>query len=360
MKQTIFITGAAGFVGSNFVQKAMKAGHDIIALVRSGENEHQGVLRLRGLEPYGCNLKIEIGNILDEKCIKHIFDNNKIDTVVHLAAKVRAPEAEQELKSLGKNNSPTMLTNREGTEIVAKIADNHANKINKTIKFYYTCSSHAFSEDERGYIDENTNINPLTFYGKTKVEGAEKLNGRKNLSTIIVYPTNHYGIYEKDSFFIPKIINRALKGEQIDISNNYQQPVELIHVDRHTEIILSVIEKPPEKNSINRYCIEGDVIKTLKDISFDICKILDKKLRSGEISSSVNSFQNLIVTAGNDKEYEMRKFLPTNGKKITEQFGYPPNPSQYESNLESTVDHYVKVFKLSQLKDRKNDWIHRL
>ena len=94
MNKTIFVTGSAGFIGSNLVLKLLKENYDIHIIGIDNMNDYYDV----SIKEYRLNkIKEEVkkttnkwsfyyGNISDKKLIDKIFDEHKPDIVVNLAA----------------------------------------------------------------------------------------------------------------------------------------------------------------------------------------------------------------------------------------------------------------------------------
>ena len=84
-----FITGAAGFIGSNLAKKILKENKDILVIGLDSVNDYYDVklkeYRLKELEQYP-NFKFIKGNLADKELINKIFEEYKPEIVVNLAA----------------------------------------------------------------------------------------------------------------------------------------------------------------------------------------------------------------------------------------------------------------------------------
>ena len=109
--KSYFITGGAGFIGSTLSEKLIKEGHKVIAIdnfcdfydTKIKENNVKELIK----EP---NFKLYRKDIRDKEAIKQIFDENKIDIVMHLAAmagvrpSIENPVLYQEVNCMGTQN----------------------------------------------------------------------------------------------------------------------------------------------------------------------------------------------------------------------------------------------------------------
>ena len=108
---TYFITGGAGFIGSTLSQKLIEQGNKVIAIdnfcdfynPKIKENNVKELLQNE-------NFKLYRADIRDRKVLKEIFDENKIDIVMHLAAmagvrpSIENPVLYQEVNCIGTQN----------------------------------------------------------------------------------------------------------------------------------------------------------------------------------------------------------------------------------------------------------------
>lgn len=116
--QTYLVTGGAGFIGSTLSEKLIKHGKRVIVLDNfcdfySPELKRGNIEELKQIASLTCNsdnFKLYEGDIRDRKIIKQIFEENKIDVVVHLAAmagvrpSIENPVLYQEVNCLGTQN----------------------------------------------------------------------------------------------------------------------------------------------------------------------------------------------------------------------------------------------------------------
>ena len=187
----ILITGSSGMVGRNFVN-----------LLKKKNNKY--------LTPNSKEL-----NLLNKNSIKKYLSNNKIDTVLHLAAKVGGIQANI------KNNLDFYLLNSAINFNL--ITECYHMKIPKLLNIASTC---VYPANIKTKLSEN-----MLFSGKLEItnEGyaLAKLNSlklceyiskqNKSLSYKTIIPCNMYGLYDKfeegKSHLVPAIIHKLIQAK---------------------------------------------------------------------------------------------------------------------------------------------------
>src|SRR5687768_11668674 len=114
--RTLFVTGAAGFIGSNFVRLLLNRGEDV-RLVAFDKLTYAGNLaNLQNLlEKHPQKLTFVKGDICDAEAVARAFDEHKVTEVVNFAA-----ESHVDRSILG--SGPFVETNVVGTQVLLDVS----------------------------------------------------------------------------------------------------------------------------------------------------------------------------------------------------------------------------------------------
>lgn len=149
----ILVTGGAGYIGSVLVPELLKEDYETIVIDNFMYNQ-------TSLLDCCCqkNLTVVRGDCRDEKLIFKYL--KEVDYIFPLACMTGAPLSD-------KDPIAAKTTNLEAIKLILKLRDN-----NQKVIFPTTNSGYGIGQ-EGVYCDENTPLNPISLYGKLKVE-AEK------------------------------------------------------------------------------------------------------------------------------------------------------------------------------------------
>lgn len=190
----IAVTGAAGYIGTHTVRELLKSGHQIIMI----ENNHVG--SGIGLIEFVGNPKVEIkiGDIRDYNFIETVLYN--VDKVIHLAAIVGEPACD-------KDENLAEEVNVNGTLNVIKACKK--NNV-KHLHFMSTASSYGV-QDDKITANENTPVNPISFYAKTKLDMEDAIlnSTNQNFYATIFRPSTVHGMSTRMRFDL--IVNTMSK-----------------------------------------------------------------------------------------------------------------------------------------------------
>lgn len=160
MKKKIFITGGAGYIGTTLVPMLLELGHTVRVydslMFDNGDKMLQFVPN--------ANFSFVKGDIRNEELLAKSIKG--YDIVIHLAALVGFPLC----REAGEEESHSVNTN--GTEIVIRNMSPE-----QYLLFGSTGSNYGEVTD---LCTEETPLNPLSIYGRTKTEAEQKVMSRLN------------------------------------------------------------------------------------------------------------------------------------------------------------------------------------
>ena len=149
----LLITGGAGYIGSHAVINFLEAGYDILIF----DNLEVGHIEIiNTLKKIG-NVKFEKGDLRNLADVQKLFNNYKIDGVIHFAAYALVEESVKNPSKYYENNVVGTL-NLLNTMIKNDV---------KKIVFSSTCAT--YGEPNYVPIDENHPQNPINPYGTSKL-----------------------------------------------------------------------------------------------------------------------------------------------------------------------------------------------
>ena len=187
MSPKALVTGGNGFVGSHLVEALLFKGYEVFCLVREKSD-------LRFL--CGLNLEYRYGDLTDIDSLKKALKG--IDFVFHVAGLTKAKNKEEYFKA-----------NALGTKNLISACF----EVNPFIqRFIYVSSQAAAGPCKSFYLmDENDRCQPITDYGRSKLEGEkEVLSFKDKIPVTIIRPPAVYGPRDKDILFFFRMANKGL------------------------------------------------------------------------------------------------------------------------------------------------------
>jgi nucleoside-diphosphate-sugar epimerase len=253
MKKKIFITGGAGYIGTTLIPMLLELGHEVKVFDSLLFNNGDKLL------PHISNNNFSFvkGDIRDEELLsKHIGD---YDIVIHLAALVGFPIC----RELGESESKSV--NTTGTEIVIRNMKPH-----QYLLFGSTGSNYGEVID---LCTEETKLNPLSIYGKTKTIAEMMVMDRDN-STAFRFATA-FGLSPRLrlDLLVNDLTYKSYKeGYAVIYESHFLRT--FIHVKDISKSFIFAIDNQ-EKMKNNVYNIGSDNLNFSKR---EICELIKEKL----------------------------------------------------------------------------------
>jgi len=148
---TVLVTGASGMIGRHLVKGLLDKGYSVIGLARR-ETELRAEIK---------NYKLYVVDLANREALERIYAENEITHTIHLAALAHTTGVE--------DLSETAY--RQANVINAQIVFEAAKNAN--ILFISTVDVYGFT---KGVVSGDTEVHPISIYGKTKAEAEEILN----------------------------------------------------------------------------------------------------------------------------------------------------------------------------------------
>ena len=243
MSQKVLITGASGFLGYHIINAAVENAYDVYAAIRKSSN----VKHLEHLP-----IQYVVLDYKDAEGLQKIFEEKQFDYVIHAAGTTKA-NTEQEYDLVNNVYSQNLAT------AAAK---------NKNVKRFVFISSLAAlgpSKSAEENITENKAPDPVTAYGKSKLNAENNLK-KMDIAITIFRPTAIYGPREKDIFIVMKTLS---KGIDVYIGRISQQ-LSFVYGADMGQIAVKALEQTgantdyniSDGNSYSRYAY-ADIVKRL-------------------------------------------------------------------------------------------------
>lgn len=197
-RMKMLVTGAGGFIGSHVVEKLLRSGHTVRALVRYNSRGHWGHLEdissslLRRVE-------IVLGDITDLNLMRDLVQS--CDVVLHLAALIAIPYSYRAPASY-------ITSNVWGTLNVLEAC--RSARIGRVI---VTSTSEVYGTAQYTPIDEDHPLQAQSPYAASKIAAdklAESYFRSFDLPVVTIRPFNTYGPRQSARAIIPTIITQAL------------------------------------------------------------------------------------------------------------------------------------------------------
>ena len=193
----ILITGGAGYIGSKLATKLVNLKFEVTVLdvLKFSSTSLNHLFRHK-------NFKFVKGDVRNAKLIKKLIKKNEF--IVPLAALVGAPLCEKnkkEAKSVNLNSIKTLMKN--------------INKKNKVI--YLTTNSGYGIGEKNKYCDESSKLNPISLYGRTKVDAENIVMKNKNTIGFRLATVFGYSYRMRTDLLVNNFVETAINKKKLTL-----------------------------------------------------------------------------------------------------------------------------------------------
>jgi len=307
----LLVTGAAGFIGSNFVRHRLARHPD----------DHVVVLDLltyagdrRNLD--GLDVRLVEGDIGDLELVERVLVEEEIEVVVNFAA-----ESHNSLAVLDPGRF--FRTNVLGTQTMLEAARRRGVE-----RFHHISTCEVYGDlplDSAEAFSEESPYRPRTPYNASKAAADHAVRAyfeTFELPVTITNCSNNYGPRQFPEKVIPLFLTNALDDRELPLYASTQNRREWLHVDDHCSAIELVLERGRE----------GETYNVGSGLERSIEEIADLVL---ELTGKPQSLKTIVPDRpGHDRRYLL------DASKIRRELRWQPEIS-FEDGLRETTDWYA-------------------
>src|SRR5713101_3588268 len=228
----LFVTGGAGFIGSNFIRHVLSVRKNC-AVVNYDKLTYAG--NLANLDSVAKNpgYRFVKGDICDAAAVEAAMRG--CDAVVHFAAESHVDRSIYD-------PTPVIQTNVTGTFTLLEVARKLA-----VSRFVHISTDEVYGDIAPGaFANEDSPLQPSSPYSASKA-GSDLLV-RSYVRTykfpaLLTRSSNNYGPYQFPEKFLPLMITNALNDKPLPIYGDGKQQRDWLHVEDNCRGILAVLER---------------------------------------------------------------------------------------------------------------------
>lgn len=313
MRQTLLITGGAGFIGSNFIHHWAKQ-HPDDAIINLDLLTYAGNLSSLSDIATGPNYTFVQGSIADRALLDGLMAT--VDVVVNFAAETHVDRSITHPEVF-------LETNVMGTFELLRAALKH-----KVKRFHHISTDEVFGSLELGSdakFTVDSNYSPHSPYAASKA-GSDHLvrafGDTYGLPFTLTNCSNNYGAFHYPEKLIPQAITNVLDGKNIPVYGDGLNVRDWLFVDDHCRAIELVLEQ----GAVGKTYLVGGLRKDVNNL--ELVKILLQLLGTDE-----SHIEFVEDRPGHDRRYSV------DWSVINTELGWEPTVS-LEEGLEKTVAWY--------------------
>lgn len=349
-----FITGAAGFIGSNLVLKLLKEESNIHIIGIDNMNDYYDV----SLKEYRLNEINELakktnnqwsfyyGDIADKSLIDKIFNKHKPDVVINLAAQagvrysITNPDAYINSNIIGFYN------------ILEACRHSYDNGNNGVQHLVYASSSSVYGSNKKvPYSTDDRVDNPVSLYAATKKSNELMAHAYSKLYDIPSTGLRFFTVYgpagRPDMAYFG-FTDKLRAGKDIEIFNYGNCKRDFTYIDDIVEGIYRVMKKPPErKNGEDGLPVPPYKVYNIGNNNpenlLDFVDILQQELIRAEVLPEDYDFEShkkLVPMQAGDVPVTYADTTP-----LERDFGFKPSTS-LRNGLRAFAEWYKEFYKI--------------
>ncbi len=329
--KSILVTGAAGFIGANFVLEWLA--HGLSAVVSLDKLAYAGNLdNLAGVANDPRHVFVH-GDIGDGELVASLLKRHRPAAIVNFAAESHVDRSIH-------GPADFVATNVVGTFRLLDACRGYFDGLNAADRaaflFLHVSTDEVFGSLAAGEpaFTEMNRYQPNSPYSATKAASDHLVRAWHHtfgLPVLITNCSNNYGPYQYPEKLIPLMIHHALRGLALPVYGDGQQRRDWLYVVDHCTAIRAVLERGRIGETYN---IGGNSETTNLEVVHTLCDILDAERPRKDGGSYRRQIEFVADRPGHDRRYAM------DTAKIARELGWAPSET-FASGIAKTVRWYL-------------------
>lgn len=349
--KTYLVTGAAGFIGANYIKYILSHHHDVRVVVLDLLT-YAGYLGTIAKDIDNEHCFFVKGDICDRNLVDSLFAEYRFDVVVNFAAEshvdrsIENPQLFLRTNILGTQN----LLDAARTAWVMGRDEQGYPLWRNDVRFHQVSTDEVYgSLGAEGFFTESTPLSPHSPYSASKASADHIVCAYRDtyhMPVSISRCSNNYGPYQFPEKLIPLIINNILQGKKLPVYGKGENIRDWLYVEDHCKAIDMIIRQGRNGSIYNvgghnerqNIQIVRIIIRTIHDLMRDepqFRTLLKRQERDAEGQIVIDWINEDLITfvkdrLGHDQRYGI------DPSKIKEDLGWYPETT-FETGIVKTI-----------------------
>jgi dTDP-glucose 4,6-dehydratase len=336
-KDSILVTGGAGFIGTNFIKFMLDTYKDV-KIVCLDKLTYAGNLTNLANDLDKERLTFVKGDISNTEIVEHILKDD-INCIVNFAAESHVDRSINDSQIFLKSN---IFGTHNLLECARKKWQIGENKFKENVRFVQVSTDEVYGSIDEGSFTEKTPLDPRNPYAASKASADLIIKSyihTHNFPAMITRCSNNYGPYQFPEKLIPLMINNILKGRELPVYGDGSNIRDWIYVLDHCRGIDLVRRKG---NFGEAYNLGGNSevsnIELVKLIINKMKELLKEEKYKSLFDNPEKVNHNLIRFVKDRKAHDKRYSMDFS--KINNNFNWTPN-TNFEQGMDLTIRWYL-------------------
>jgi dTDP-glucose 4,6-dehydratase len=337
-RDTILITGGAGFIGTNLVNHALQHTSDTVVVV----DKMTYAANQASVDGWRGNPRVTFvqADIADDRAMSRTVAEHRPHAILNLAAETHVDRS---------IDSPRAFidTNICGTFVLLEVARRFLATLTeparKQFRFLHVSTDEVYGTlGADGLFTEETPYSPSSPYSASKA-GADHLVRAYfrtyGVPALITNCSNNYGPFQHAEKLIPLTILNALDARELPIYGDGGNVRDWLHVGDHCSGLMTVLQRgtPGEQYNVGASNEQTNltIVDTICDLLQELAPPAENPAMTGAGVTQYRDLKRFVADRpGHDRRYAV------DGSKLQRELGWEPRYS-FHSGLRDTVSWYI-------------------